>query len=428
MSLPLEFELEQSGERTRNALAALLIFIMFASVILAFAPIREVVVAVGSVRHVGAAVAVHHEQGGAVQEVLASQGDIVRAGQPLLRLRDANLRSEIQELTVREIHLALRIERLRALLEGRDPEFATVSGGLAPAAARNERRQHEAAVAAMSAELATFDAQRATREAAMMAQREEAAALEPAIDAFDQRFEMMRELVARGATSQRDLFTLATQRSEAKSRQAAVIGQSAAAAREIIEIERRRASAVAARRAEWSGDLTEAVASEGEVAEQLRRRRDRLERMVIRATISGAVQQMAASEQGAVLPAGAMVAEIIPIDRPLVAQVRVSPDEIGFVDVGDLAELQVITYGLSAFGQIDGEVTDISPTAFTGEDGRSYFEVELALRSRFEDKADLKALSPGMSLTANLLGDRSSVLGYLMEPFSRASSLAFTSP
>ena len=135
---------------------------------------------------------------------------------------------------------------------------------------------------------------------------------------------------------------------------------------------------------------------------------------------------LGAEELGAVLPSGALAAQIVPTDRPLVARVRVSPDEIGHVSVGDEALMRITTYDLQINGEMDGEITRISPSAFQAEDGQSYYEVDLAFRSRFADHSDVKALAPGMSLTANLLGEESSVLGYLFAPFKRALELAFT--
>lgn len=427
LSLPLEFELEQSGSRTRMVLGALLFFVIVCGALLAFAPIRAVVVAAGAVKPLGEAVAVHHEFGGSVEAVLVERGAVVEKNQPLLRLRSAPIESEIKELEVRRAQFSLRIERLEALLKGRPPDFDEVPGAPTTAAIDNEKRQYHAARAALEAEFATFEAQRATRQASIQAQREEAAALRPALAALDERFDMLNELVARGAIAKPELYALATQRSEAKSRYASVIGQSAASMREMEEIDRRRASMLATKRAEWSAELTEAVAGGAEIEEQLRRRRDVLERTVVRAPMAGAVQMLGAAELGAVLPAGALAAEIVPLDRPLVARVRVSPDEIGHVKLGDEALLRITTYDLLIFGEMDGRITRISPTAFQAQDGATYYEVDLAFQSRFEDGTDIKALAPGMSLSANLLGEKSSVLAYLFTPFKRALDLAFTS-
>lgn len=431
LSLPLEFELEQSGERARMVLGGLLFFIIVCWALLAFAPIRAVVVASGAIKPVGEAVAVHHEQGGAVEAVMARRGEIVAEGQPLLQLRGGSLQSELQELGVRRLHLALRIERLRALLDDREPDFASMPHGdriaVLAAAMVTEKRQFEAARTALLAELASFDAQRETRRASLRAFQNEAKALEPALAVLDERLEILKALRARGAVSNTDIFAVATQRADAHSRHASVEGQAGAALRELEEIEYKRSSLRAGKRAEWSADLTDALSGLAEVEEQIRRREDLQERLIIRAPVAGAVQLLGAAELGAVLPAGALAAEIVPVDRPLVARVKVSPDEIGHVEIGDEATLRINTFSRQVIGEIDGAVASISPTVFASEDGSSYYEVELSITSRLEDRADIRALTPGMSLTASLLGEESSVLAYLLEPFRRAMDLAFTS-
>lgn len=430
LSLPLEFELEQSGERARMVMGGLLFFIIICWALLAFAPIRAVVVAAGAIKPVGEAVAVHHEQGGKVAAVLAKRGDLVEAGQPLIRLSGVSLTSELQELGVRRLHMALRIERLRALLDQREPDFEAAADEAAidaPAAVANEKRQFRASRDALKAELANLDAQRATRQASFKAFDDEAEALVPALAALDERLEILKKLHARGAVANNEIFSVATQRADAHSRHASALGQAGAALLELEEIDYRRQSLVASKHAEWSAELTDALGRRQELDEQINRRSSLADGLLIRAPVAGAVQMLGANELGAVLPAGGLAAEIVPTDRPLVARVRVSPDEIGHVNIGDDALLRINTYSRQVYEEIDARIASISPTAFSAEDGRNYFEVELALVSRYDDEADIKALAPGMSLNANLLGEESSVLAYLVTPFRQAMTLAFTS-
>ena len=286
-------------------------------------------------------------------------------------------------------------------------------------------RQNDAALRRAGNE--ALRAQRKTRRAAYKAFADEASALEPALSALDERFEILKKLRARGAVANTEIFNIATQRADIHSRHASVLGQAGAAQLELEEIDFRISSLTATKRAEWSRELTDALSQRAEIAEQIRRRRTSVNGLVIRAPVRGAVQSLGAGEVGAVLGAGQLAAEIVPVDRALVAQVRVSPDEIGHVKVGDEATMRINTYSRQEFGELGGSVTRISPTAFSGEDGLSYYEVELKLISRHPAQADVRALAPGMSLTANLLGEESSVLAYLLAPFRRAMDLAFTS-
>lgn len=427
LSLPLEFELERSGQHARGALVALLVFVAFAVTLLALAPIRTVVIAGGAIQPAGEAIAAHHERGGEVEAVFVSRGEEVAEGQPLLRLRSEEFESEVEELSVRSGHLALRIERLQALLEEREPDFSAVAS-VDRLAIANERRQFTAGRAALAARLAALDAELAARQASLRARREEAAALEPAMVALDERYKMMELLLARGAVAHPQLVEVATERSDTRSRHATAIGAEATTEREITEIERRRVSTLAERRAEWSAALAEALAQRGETLEQLNRRQVALERQTVRAPASGVVQRLGAAELGAVIPQGGLAAEIVPTDRPLVARVRVSPDQIGHIGPGDEAKLMIATFGLQPIGELDATIDLISPTAFDDPaDGARYYEVDLAIAPEQDRGADISQLSPGMSLSANILGHESSVLAYLLHPILRAIDLAFTS-
>ncbi|MEL6979976.1 MAG: HlyD family type I secretion periplasmic adaptor subunit [Pseudomonadota bacterium] len=426
LSLPLEFELERSGQHARGALVALLLFVAASIAVLAIAPIRSVVIAAGAIQPAGEVTAAHHDRGGEVEAVFVSRGDTVVEGQPLLRLRSAEFESEVEELTIRSGHLALRIERLQAHLETRAPDFRGVDGVDAMAIA-NEERQFDAGRSALKARLASIDAEFAAREATLDARREEAAALEPAIAALDRRYGMMVELLRRGTIAHPQLTEVATERSDTRSRHASAIGAAATTEREIAEIVSRRESTLAERRAEWSAALAEALSLRGEVMEQLSRRKAALIRQTVLAPTGGVVQRLGGAEPGVVIAQGGLAAEIVATDRPMVARVRVSPEEIGHIGVGDEAKLMIATFGLQPIGELQAEIRLISPTVFTEQDGTRYYEVDLDLLSEQDKPVDLSRLSPGMSLSANILGHESSILAYLLQPVIRALDLAFTS-
>ncbi len=412
----------------RLFLSAMLIFVMVAFAILALAPIRAAVIAPGSVRPGGAVAVVHHERGGSVETVLVQRGERVVEGAPMLTLRPEMTESELAQLSLRRAHLELRVERLRAQLAKREPDFSRNSAA-GPSALDNERQMFEADREAYLAQVAALDAQRETRLADVDARQREAASTRREIETLQERGAMYAQLLKNGHTTRIEALESAGRIAEAESRLASVEGQAHTASRSVKEVAREKQRFIAQRRAEWAAQLSELLTELDELSEQILRQTDLLSRLVVTAPVSGMIQALGAESAGAVIAPGGVVAEIVPTGRRLIADVRVSPQDIGHVKVGDRAEVRVTTFDPELYGEVAGAISQISPSAFSDEKGDTYYKAELELTIPLvgENPRAIQ-LQPGMTLFASILTEERSILGYLAKPFRRALNQAFSEP
>lgn len=418
--MPLEFELERSGLRARRAITAVLAFLTFVIVILGVSPFNNVVVAPGSIAPRGEPVAAHHDSGGAIAQLFVARGEFVSAGQPLMRLRAETLESEIRELNARAARLDLQIERLRALLDDRPARFEDIRAS--GAAIASERRLYEAESAALRAELQTLETQRISRLRTAEAYRGQAALLAESAAALRERQEMLRALVERGAAARAQLLEVVSQLAESEADRAALLGSETEAARQAEELAQRAVSAEVERRAAWLASLTDALSERAAIEEQRDRRRAALAQRTIAAPVAGRVLRIGGGGPGGVIEPGGLVAEIVPDDRLLVAEVKIAPEKIGEVAVGDEARIFIATFDDLEIGDLRGVVTMIGPGAVPDGEGGSYYMAEVALPPALLAEGRLR---PGMSLSANILGAERTVLGYLLRPFERAADAAF---
>ena len=420
ISLPLEFELERSDLRARNVILSVLSFVALSLVMLAIAPFNSVVVAPGAIAPRGEAVAAHHDRGGVIEALHVARGSVVRAGQPIMTLRSTELVSEINELAARRSALKLQIERLRSLLDEREPNFGGISS--TEEASLVERAALEAERTALEAELAALDAQRETRLRTAAAYDREAELLETASIALGERRDMVAQLVRKGAAPRAELLEASTRLGDTQARIAGVRGSETEALKQADELARKVGSLIAERRARWSTSLSEAVAELASVEEQISRRRLTLEARTIVAPVAGRILRIGGGGPGAALEPGGLAAEIVPSDRMLIAEIRIPPEKIGHVKVGDQARLFISTYDEIDIGEVLGEIVSISPSAIQAPEGETFYQAEVSLPAGMI-KRDL--LRPGMTLSANILGAQRTILGYLLNPFEKALAAAF---
>lgn len=83
----------------------------------------------------------------------------------------------------------------------------------------------------------------------------------------------------------------------------------------------------------------------------------------LRAPVAGTVQTVKIASLGAVVQQGQTVATIVPRNAPLVVEVDLPAQDVGFVRVGQKTEIKITAYPFEQYGSIPGKVLWVSPTA-----------------------------------------------------------------
>ena len=100
--------------------------------------------------------------------------------------------------------------------------------------------------------------------------------------------------------------------------------------------------------------------------------------------------------------------------------VRVKPSDIGFIHVDQKANVRVLAYDASSYGQMEASVERVGADAVVDEKGEAYFEVQLsAARDQLQLHGKALPITPGMPVDVGILTGRRSVMQYLLKPVLR---------
>jgi HlyD family secretion protein len=80
----------------------------------------------------------------------------------------------------------------------------------------------------------------------------------------------------------------------------------------------------------------------------------------LRATEAGTVKDMATCKPGTVVQPGASLLNIVPKDEPLLAEVAIRNEDMGFVGVGQSVKLKLQAYPFQKYGMLEGTVELVS--------------------------------------------------------------------
>ena len=362
----------------------------------AFASISGAVIAPGRVEVERRAQAVEHVVGGTVAALLVRNGDRVTEGDVLLRLDDAELRSEAAMLAAELSELVARRNRLEA--EYRAGDAIGWDAALARLA------EHDAGVRAIldgqrrlfEARGASLEGQAAQLRERIAQTRRQIASLEAQLGAVHRQAEFLerelapfRVLFEEGRVELQQLM----ERERAAARldgEAGDIGARIAAARSrIAEIRLQVLQLGANRVAEAEGEAREAQARETQVRERLDSVRARLARLEVRAPISGEVFELRVFAPAEVLRPGEPILKLVPADAALVVRAQLEPIHVDQVWPGQEATLLFPGLPVRTTPAFEGRVLRVAGDAsLDARTGLAWYEVELEMGRAVEPDAE----------------------------------------
>lgn len=367
-------------------------------------------------------------EGGIVSEILVRAGDVVRRGQPLVRLDRTQAGAELGTSEATVGALTAKIARLRAEIAGREPVYPTTPSPEIAEQIAIERSLHTA----RRSDLASLSLAAAAREAqAARAVAEASAAYQSRVSARDsarRQLAMMRPLVDRGIEPQLTLIQLENTAAVATTDAAQA---SAGIARAQSAVAEARASLAQVRGAWRAQAGTELATAQAELAAQRQgvpALVARLGRATVSAPVNGRVNRVLVSTIGASIGAGQPIAEVVPSADKLTVEAMVNPKDIASVRVGQHAKLNITAYESGIYGGMDGRVVTISPDATVDErTGEGHYTIRVRADAQHFRGPDGRRLviGPGMTADVNLIGDKRSVMAYILSPFTRLRENAF---
>ena len=169
------------------------------------------------------------------------------------------------------------------------------------------------------------------------------------------------------------------------------------------------------------------MASElAEVESTLIRLQARDARQSIVAPVAGIVQGMSITSSDAVIAPGQVILQIVPVDKELLVEARILPQDIGHVHNGQQAKLKFVSYDYSRFGTLDGTLKQISASTYLDQENQPYYRAEISIDKNYlgQRPGELDIL-PGMTLTADIQTGQKTLLEYLLRPVTRGFDSAF---
>lgn len=401
-----------------------LVFLIWA----AFAEIDRTVRGMGRVISSSELQVVSSLEGGILEDILVKPGDEVASGQPLLRLDPTATGADFGSTAATAQALDMKVARLSAEVTGRAPRYPEPANAEAARQLEIERSLYASRQASLRSALSAGAAQLQRARQSVGEAEAALASRQSALSRAESELAAIRPLVENGIEPRLSLTRAEADAASARSDLAgarALLGRSQA---QVAEAQANLASIRQDWREEAASQLAVAQAEFEARASTLPALEERLERTTLRAPIDGKVSRVLVTTRGSAVRAGDPLVELVAAEDSLLVEARISPQDIGNVRIGQEAKIGITAYDQVVYGALDGTVTTISADSIQDPNsGEIYYLVRVTTdRNALEGPGGQElAIGPGMIADISLLGDKRTVLQYILTPITRLSETAF---
>ena len=386
-------------------------------------PVNEITSGSGIIQTRTLAERVEHPDGGLVTKVLVAKGQRVTAGTNLMIFDTSSLERELGKLRASQGALFAERHRIAFLLENKGvvPPFSDL------AQLQPDELLFWAEQSYLTARLDLIEAERVAIEASYAVLLARRSNLQKEAMLLKGRVERSRRGQTSGALARNDVEKIEREYLQMERALIDLEGEIAGQLNGLETTDLRQAELLAERQREAALRRAEVEEKIVSVALSIAEIEARIDRATVTATVSGTIMQIGVSNAREIIAPGDLIAEIVPDGSAVEAEVEISADRIGNVEIGMEARLKILSYDFTRFGEIVGRVAAISPSSFETETGETMFRVTVALPDNGENAALVgRPVRPGMTVTADILTDSKKVLTYLLKPLRVLGDRAFS--
>lgn len=365
-------------------------------------------------------------EGGILAEILVHEGDIVEAGDVLVRIENTLAQANLEDARSQYLTLLATEARLIAELEGND-EIAFPPAVLNEAAtvAADQQRLFSARKRQLNAQISVLQSQAEQRkqEVAEMASR--ASQLRQSLALAREEMSITAPLVQKGVMPRIELIRIERQvadlEGEIRTINTAIPRLKAAQQEANQRIDEMQLTV----QTEASDELNTTRAELKSISQSLFAGQDRVTRTAVTSPVRGTVKDMKINTVGGVIQPGQDIMEIVPLDDTLIVEARVRPADIAYLRPNQKAVIKVSAYDFSIYGGLTAKLERISADTIKDEQGESFYHVYLRTEENsLKHHGEELPIIPGMTVTAEILTGEKSVLDYLLKPILKAKDSA----
>ena len=414
---------------TVHALAAALVcFLGWASV----AEIDEVVKAQGRLATPSANIVVQPIETSIIRSIDVRIGQVVKKGERLATLDPTDADADQAQLRLKYNSLDTQVKRLEAELAGRR---ASIETGTVTADTQLQDKLAGERRANFAAQVMRLNENMAKARATLDTNLHDQQVLGERTKSLREVETMQERLLDQKFGAKVNLLDARNKRMEVERDYMLAKNQEPEIRRNLAGLEAEKQAFVNGWRQKIMEDLLGLTRDRDATAEQIKKGTLRKDKVVLTAPADAMVQDIAKLSQGSVAQAAEKMFTLVPLGAALDAEVQIDSLDVGHVKPGDEVHIKLDAFPFQKHGTLDARVRTLSEDAFkrdtpnteSGTDAYYVSRIDLG-NNKLKNMDPHARLLPGMTLTAEIVVGKRTVLSYLMWPLTKGLDEAIREP
>lgn len=408
-------------------LAALVSFILFATL----SKVDKVVVARGKLITPSSNIIVQPLETSIIQSINVQVGQVVKKGQVLAVLDATFAGADQADLRNRLNSLDTQSKNLEAELGGaKNPSKPSADADTQLQARLSIERQ-----ANYQAQLTRLEETVARLRASLETNRKDQQLLESRVQYLREMEAMQEKLVAQQYGARANYLAAQDKRLEVERDMLNSKNREHEIKRELAGASAEKAAFEKSWRQKAMEDLLSTTRDRNSVTEQLQKADRRNKLITLLAPSDAVVLDIAKLSLGSIIKEAEPLFTLVPLGTELEAEVQIDSVDVGYVKLNDKVHVKLDAFPFQQHGTLSAEVRTISEDAFKREAGNlgqgldAYYVSRIGLGKTGLKKMTEKArLLPGMTLSAEIVVGKRSVISYLLWPLTKALDESIREP
>ena len=352
-----------------------------------------------------------------IEEIYVQEGQYVKEGQDLIKFNQTEVLANISRVENEIEALEIAVARLKALLTDNPEENFSYNPEIDEYLIKMHKDLLKSQMTEKKAQIEVLDGQIVKAEKEKDTIQAELNRIEKLLPSVEERIEKKRILVDEKLLARLTFLEQEEELTNLQEQRNVQVKKMAETEANIESLKKQKRQYLAEFDKNLMQELTENREQLESYQQELIKYQEALKRTVVKAPLSGYVQQLVYHTKGGVVETAKPIMNLVPEDYKLEAEVQILNKDIGFVRPEQDVEIKIDSFPFTKYGTIKGKVRNISGDAIQDEKLGLVFNARLTLLdNKIKADGQIIQLKPGMSVTAEIKTGKRRVIEYLLSP------------
>ncbi len=365
---------------------------------------------------------IKNQEGGIVSAVFVQEGDSVKQGQILLKLSPLAHQAKLDENKIRIIELKAKQARLKAESLGLPMEDVVCNDDCDEKLVELEIKYFISNKKELNKNIAKQLEQMKSKKSSLADAKNKFAIIEENYLILAEEYEIKKELEQKKIFTKYELRTLERELNDLLSTKRSAKESIVQTEAQILEIKASIDESRLIFQNKAALEYNETIAEILRLQETKKNLEDVKDRTVVRSPVNGVVKELFVHTLGTSVSPSSELLTVVPNTYEMVAEVKMKPEEIAKLHIGQSVKVKVTAFDYSIYGDLEGKIINITPdTIVDKETGESHYLIYIKTKRNYLNNNDKYKIKVGMMVNADILVGKKSIMSFLLKPILKTT-------